>query len=59
MFEIRKIDKKMPIQIDGGINPENIGKLAKLGANIFNTGSFVSDADNPKEALHRLRKALK
>ena len=53
---IRKIDKNIKIQIDGGVNAKDIRKLAKLGVNIFNTGSFVADAQNPRKALAILKK---
>lgn len=56
---IRKINKKIPIQVDGGINPENIGRLSKLGVNYFNLGSFVSESKDPKKAIESLVKELK
>ena len=56
--EIRKIDKNLPIQIDGGVNIINIRRLAKMGVSIFNTGSFVSNAKKPKKALSQLRKEI-
>jgi len=52
--EIRKLTEK-PIQVDGGVNLKTIGKLGKAGATIFNSGSFVSEAENPKKALIELR----
>ena len=54
--EIRGINDKIPIQVDGGVNLKTIGRLKKAGANIFNSGSFVSEAENPKKALIELRK---
>ena len=54
--EIRKLTNK-PIQVDGGVNLKTIGKLRKAGAIIFNSGSFVSEAEKPSEALRRLRNA--
>ncbi len=56
--ELREIDKKIIIQIDGGVDIEIASKLGKLGANILNTGSFVSGAKEPKKALNSLRKAF-
>jgi ribulose-phosphate 3-epimerase len=55
---IRKLNKKIKIQIDGGINAENIRKLAKLGVNYFNVGSFVAESKNPEEALKELHAQL-
>lgn len=44
------------VQIDGGVNADNIEKIVRVGAEIINTGSFVSNADNPRDALKLLRK---
>jgi len=52
--EIRKLTNK-PIQVDGGVNLETISKLRKAGATIFNSGSFVSEAEKPREALMKLK----
>lgn len=57
--QIRNINKKIVIQIDGGISPDNIKNLARAGADIFNTGSFVSESANPGKALLKLKKELK
>lgn len=54
--KIRKLNKTIPIQIDGGINPKTAKKCVKAGATILNTGSFVSEAEDPKEALKLLTK---
>ena len=51
---LRLINNSISIQIDGGVNDKNIKKLVKSGANIFNVGSFVADADNPIKNLARL-----
>ena len=56
--EIRKIDKNIIIQIDGGVHPTNIKKLKKAGANIFNSGSFVSDAENPHSVYIILKREI-
>lgn len=52
-------NKKLIIQIDGGVNDKNIKKLANAGANIFNIGSFVADAEKPLDALLRLKDKLR
>lgn len=54
-----RYNKKLIIQIDGGVNDKNIKKLANAGANIFNIGSFVADAENPLDALLRLKDKLR
>jgi ribulose-phosphate 3-epimerase len=53
---LRSLNKKTQIQVDGGATPAVIKKLAKLKVNILNSGSFVSEAENPKETLARLRR---
>lgn len=52
---LRKINRKVTIQIDGGVNEKTAPKLIKAGATILNSGSFISDAINPKEALRKLK----
>lgn len=59
IMEIRKINKNMTIQIDGGVNASNIKRLSKCGAMIFNTGSFVSKSEFPRQALGELYNKLK
>ncbi len=54
--EIRKLNKKIRIQIDGGVNEKTAGKLKKSGAVILNSGSFISDSASPKKSLEKLRK---
>lgn len=56
---LRFHSKKIAIQIDGGVSDKNIKKLANAGANIFNIGSFVADAENPLDALLRLKDKLR
>lgn len=60
--KIRSLRQKMadlgidiPIQVDGGVNTETIGDASEAGAEIFIIGSAVFDADDPGEALARLR----
>lgn len=55
--KIRKIKsayKKTVVQVDGGVNPENAKLLFKAGADILNSGSFVCESKNPKNAIEEL-----
>lgn len=52
---LRKEHNKIILQVDGGVNPFTAPELEKSGADILNTGSFVSRSDNPKEALKGLQ----
>jgi ribulose-phosphate 3-epimerase len=51
----RKKNKRATIQVDGGVSPKNIRKLAKLGVNAVNSGSYISEAENPRKAFNKLR----
>lgn len=52
--QLRKINKKIIIQVDGGVNENVVKKLKKLGANYINSGSFISDSKNPKQTIKNL-----
>ena len=55
---IRNENKKVILQVDGGVNPYTAKELEKSGADILNSGSFVSRSDNPKEALKGLKDVI-
>jgi ribulose-phosphate 3-epimerase len=55
--EIRKHNKSIPIQIDGGVSIKTINKLKDSGATIFNSGSYISNSDNPMKAIKNLQEA--
>ncbi|OCC15797.1 Ribulose-phosphate 3-epimerase [Dissulfuribacter thermophilus] len=46
----------IPIQVDGGINRETIGKVAQAGATIFVAGSAIFGADDYATEIKTLRK---
>ena len=54
--EIKKLNKKILIQIDGGINKKTIVQVANAGADFVNSGSYISDAENPKETINKLNR---
>jgi len=43
--ELRKLDGEIDIEIDGGVNVDNIGACVKAGANVFVAGSFIFSGD--------------
>ena len=45
------------LQVDGGITEDTIWRAADAGANVFVAGSAVYGADDPAEAIERLRAA--
>lgn len=56
LYEIRKSKNlNFQIEVDGGINPENISKLKKC--DILVVGSFITKGDY-KEQMNKIRKAL-
>lgn len=56
---LRKEHNRVVLQVDGGVNPNTAPELEKSGADILNSGSFVSRSDNPKEALQGLLDVVK
>ena len=50
--------KSLEIAIDGGIGPENIASLAKLGVDIFVAGSSVFKKPSISSNIHTLREKL-
>lgn len=48
---------KLRIEIDGGIDADNIAEVAAAGAEIIVSGSAIFGADNPGTALRQLREA--
>ncbi|HET9678699.1 MAG TPA: ribulose-phosphate 3-epimerase [Buchnera sp. (in: enterobacteria)] len=60
---VRKlIDKKrinVLLAVDGGIKIDNIGKIAKYGANFFIIGSSLFGSENYKLVIDSMRKELK
>ncbi len=46
------------LEVDGGVNAENIGAIARAGADTFVAGSAVFGAKDRAEAMRRLRAAL-
>jgi ribulose-phosphate 3-epimerase len=43
------------IEVDGGVDATNVGKLVTAGANVFVAGSSVFAADNPSDMISTLK----
>ena len=54
----KKTKESLEIAIDGGIGPENIASLAKLGVDIFVAGSSVFKKPSISSNIHTLREKL-
>lgn len=55
IIKLRKFDSKIPIEIDGGVNFSNIGKLASAGANEISSGSLIAESEEPKKTIKKLK----
>jgi len=56
---IKKKFNSLKVQVDGGVNDKTASKLFKAGADILNSGSFVSNSNNPEKALKLLERMKK
>jgi len=60
--EVRKrIDdskRQIRLEVDGGINIENIAKIATAGADTFVAGSAIFNSENYQSTISRMRRAL-
>ena len=52
----RSVAKKTKIEVDGGVNLENIEKLAKIGVNYLSVGSLIENSADAKELKERMNK---
>jgi ribulose-phosphate 3-epimerase len=48
---IKSVNPSAKVQVDGGVNPSNSSKLFKAGADYINSGSYISDNEDPEKAL--------
>ena len=55
---INNSGKKIRLEVDGGINLENIGEVAKAGADTFVAGSAIFNSDNYKQTITSMREVL-
>jgi ribulose-phosphate 3-epimerase len=46
---------EVPIEVDGGIGPQNAGEVVGAGAEILVAGSAVFKAENPGEVIGKMR----
>ena len=55
---IRNLKKNLRIEVDGGININNINKAYKKGANWFVAGSYIFKSYDYKNSFEELKKAV-
>ena len=53
--ELRDIDRKVFIEIDGGVNVKNSAILRKMGVNIIVSGSTIFSSKNMKKTINQLK----
>ena len=53
--EIERQALQLPIQIDGGVNPQNAASCRSAGVSILVAGSAVFRAEDPSRAISDLR----
>jgi ribulose-phosphate 3-epimerase len=51
----RRYNPELLIEVDGGVDENNIGKLLDAGANVFVAGSSVFSAADPSVAISKLK----
>ena len=56
---LRKLDKKIQIEVDGSVTDKTLPRLVKAGANLLSVGSFISSSKNPKQTFNKLNKLFK
>jgi len=54
-----KVNPEAGIEIDGGISPKTIGKMAKAGANIFVAGSAIYGQDDYMSVIQEMKRLAK
>jgi ribulose-phosphate 3-epimerase len=57
----RMIDEKklsVELEVDGGLKVDNVGAIARAGADIFVAGSAVFHSKDYKETLEKMRQAI-
>lgn len=55
--KIREQNAEIPIQVDGGVRPDNLAEIVQAGATEAAVGSFLQEAPDPAEALDALKQA--
>ena len=56
--EIKKMNAKVKIIVDGGMNPQTVKDAAKAGADYIVSGSFITKAEKPKERMKLMGKGF-
>jgi ribulose-phosphate 3-epimerase len=52
------LPERVPIEVDGGVDPDTAPRCAAAGAGVFVAGSYVFGAEDPAEAYRKIVGAL-
>ncbi|MFT4694688.1 MAG: ribulose-phosphate 3-epimerase [Francisella sp.] len=55
---IKSTGRDIILEIDGGVNPQNIAEIAKCGVNAFVAGSAIFNSDSYSDTIAKMRKEL-
>jgi ribulose-phosphate 3-epimerase len=58
IMQIKKLNSKIQVIVDGGMNPNTIKDAKKSGADIVISGSFIARSDNVNKAMRELKKMV-
>ena len=51
----KQIKSQLEVSVDGGVNADNAQQVARSGADVLISGSFIQNAASPKRAWQRLQ----
>ncbi|MFH1376888.1 MAG: ribulose-phosphate 3-epimerase [Candidatus Woesearchaeota archaeon] len=57
--EIKKINPKINIEVDGGLGDKNIKQAKKAGANLFISGSYLQNSKDIESSIKKLKSLIK
>lgn len=57
--QLRALNKSIIIQVDGGVNIENISQLKRNGVDRFCVGSYISSSKTPQKNFNLLNNLIK
>ena len=55
---VNDLDLNLEIEVDGGIDPENIGRVSSAGAVVFVAGSAIYYSKDYKETIRLMRERM-
>ena len=55
---IDAVNPSIRLEVDGGLNLENIGRAARSGADTFVAGSAIFNSENYKTTISQMRDCL-